>query len=346
MRRSMLLLALFVGSGLAPAARADETGSAMADAARRFVTALEPNQVGRATFPFESPERLNWHWIPRPRNGLPIKDLKPDQRALAFALLDTGLSTKGAIRAATIMSYEEMLRVEEHGTGPVRDPELYFLSVFGTPGDDSGWGWRIEGHHLALNFTLKGSKVVCGTPFMFGSNPAEVKSGPRKGLKNLDEIDAPANKLAASLSEDQRKAAVANPVAPEVTVTPNPAQAPVSAPEGIAAEKLEPTQRDLLTQVLEAYAANFPEPVRAQLLEQFAREPQSIHFAWYGPVDPTKNHAFHIQGPAFYIDFNNTQNGVNHIHTFYRSLLGDFGLPTVASLRGDFQTPREASPKR
>ena len=173
---------------------------------------------------------------------------------------------------------------------------------------------------------------------MFGSNPAEVKSGPRKGLRNLVEIEAPANKLALSLTESQRKMAVAAPVAPEVTVTPNPAQAPVSAPEGIAADKLDDTQRAALTQVLHAYAANFPEPVRGQLMEQFDREPSSIHFAWYGPIDVTQNHAFHIQGQAFYIDFNDTQNGVNHIHTFYRSLLGDFGIPTVSSLRGDFQT--------
>jgi len=327
MRRSMLLLALACAAGLATTARADDTGSAMADAARRFVTALDEGQAGRATFPFDSPERLNWHWIPRPRKGLPIKELKADQRALAFGLLDTGLSTKGAIRATTIMSLEEMLRIEEHGTGPVRDSELYFVSVFGNPGDEAGWGWRIEGHHLALNYTLKGGKVVSATPFMFGSNPAEVKQGPRKGLRNLAEIEIPANKLALSLTESQRKAAVASPTAPEVTTTPNPAQAPVSAPEGIAADKLDDAQREALTRTLAAYAANFPEPIRSQLQDQFAREPQAIHFAWYGPIDPGQNHAFRIQGPAFFIDFNDTQNEVNHIHTFYRSLLGDFGMP-------------------
>ena len=149
MRRSMMLLALFAAAGLAPMARADETGSAMADAARRLVSALDESQSARASFPFDSPERLNWHWIPRPRKGLPIKEMKPDQQALTFALLGTGLSTRGTIRAATIMSLEEYLRVEEHGTGPVRDSELYFVSVFGTPGDEEGWGWRIEGHHLA-----------------------------------------------------------------------------------------------------------------------------------------------------------------------------------------------------
>ncbi len=331
MRRITLYLALLAANfaGSSATARADETGSAMADAARRFVAALDETQASRATFAFDSPDRVDWHWIPRPRKGLPIKALDPGQRPLAFGLLNTGLSTKGAIRATTIMSLEEILRVEEHGTGPVRDPELYFVSVFGTPSDRGEWGWRIEGHHLALNYTIKDGRVVGATPFMFGSNPAEVRSGPRKGLRNLAEIEAPANKLAASLTDDQRKAAVARPTAPDVTTTPNAAQSRVTAPEGIAADKLDAGQRRDLTEVLHAYAANFPEPIRADLLDQFSRDPQSIHFAWYGPIDVTKPHAFRIQGSAFFIDFNDTQNQTNHIHTFYRSLLGDFGMAAM-----------------
>ncbi len=329
MQPRSLLLALFIPmvSGVGATARADETGSTMAEAARRFVASLDDAQKSRATFAFDSPERTNWHWIPRERKGLPIKEMKPPQRALAFGLLNTGLSTRGVLKATTIMSLEEILRVDEHGTGPIRDPELYFVSVFGEPSDEGEWGWRIEGHHLALNYTLKGGQVVSATPFMFGSNPAEVHNGPRKGLRNLVELEGPANKLVLSLTEEQRKLTVVSPIAPDVTTTPNPVQAPVTSPEGISAEKLNGDQRQSLTQLLRAYTVNFPDPIRASLLDQVEKDPQSIHFAWYGPADPTKPHAFRIQGSAFFIDFNETQNEVNHIHTFYRSLLGDFGLP-------------------
>jgi hypothetical protein len=322
------LLALnFVG--WSQSSKADETGSAMADAASRFVASLDDAQKSRATFAFNSPERVNWHWIPRERKGLPIKSMKAEERALAFGLLNTGLSTKGMVKATTIMSLEQILFDDEHGTGPVRDPELYFLSVFGNPSDEGEWGWRIEGHHLALNFTLKDGKVISATPFMFGSNPAEVRKGSRKGLKNLEEIEGPTNKLIASLTPEQRKEAIVSPTAPDVTTTPNSVQAPVTTPEGIAAAKLDSDQKQTLSQLLRAYAVNFPEPIRVELLDQLTRDPESIHFAWYGPADPTKPHAFRIQGKAFFIDFNMTQNETNHIHTFYRSLLGDFGLPTV-----------------
>ena len=311
---------------LAGKARGDEVGTSMAEAAKRFVASLEESQTGRVVFAFNSPERVNWHWIPRPRKGLPVKEMKPAQRALAFGLLNTGLSTKGVIKATTIMSLEEILRVDEHGTGPLRDSELYYVSVFGTPSDTDEWGWRIEGHHLALNYTLKAGKVVSATPFMFGSNPAEVRNGPFKGLRNLVEIEGPANALIASLTPEQSKVTILSPNAPDVTTTPNSAQAAMTTPEGIAADKLDDAQRQNLTKLLQAYALNFPEPVRTELLEQLTTDPMGIHFAWYGSTNPTKPHSFRIQGAAFFLDFNDTQNETNHIHTFFRSYQGDFGL--------------------
>jgi len=327
MRRTSLLLTFLTvhALGAAAPARADETGSCMTDAAQRFLAALDGMQRTQATFAFDSPERFNWHWIPRERKGVPFKSLNPEQRALAFGLLNTGLSTRGAVRATTIMSLEGILRDEEKGSGPVRDPELYFVSVFGTPDGRGAWAWRVEGHHLALNFTLNDGRVAGATPFMFGSNPAEVKTGPRKGLRNLADIEDPANELVRSLTDDQRKAAVVATAAPDVTTTPNPAQHPSLAPEGLASGKLDASQRKTLDRLVRAYAVNFPAPVEADLLHQLTRGEGDMHFAWYGPTDPTKPHAFRVQSPTLFIDFNDTQNETNHIHTFYRSLLGDFG---------------------
>ena len=228
MRRPTLFLAMLalVSLQFCKIARADETSSAMADAAKRFLAALDDKQKAQASFSFDSPERFNWHWIPRERKGLPIKAMTPEQRALAFGLLDTGLSTKGMLKATTIMSLEEILRVKEQGTGPVRDPELYFVSIFGNPAENAEWGWRIEGHHLALNYTLRDGRVVSATPFMFGSNPATVKDGGRKGLRNLASIEEPANQLLLSLNDEQRRSAIVSAEVPDVTTTPNSAQRP------------------------------------------------------------------------------------------------------------------------
>jgi len=328
MTRTSSILTLVCLAALTPGApaRADETGAAMAEAAQRFLGALDEAQRARASFAFDSPERVNWHWIPRPRNGLPIKELAPDRRALAFGLLNTGLSTRGMIKATTIMSYEEILRVQENGSGPVRDPELYYVSVFGTPGDRGDWGWRIEGHHLSLNFTLKDGKVVSATPFMFGSNPAEVKSGGRKGLRNLVDFEEPITSLILSLDEPQLREAVVSEEVPDVTTTPNSARLEPTPPVGISSDKLNDSQRALLAHFVTAYQANFPESIRNNLSERLAGSPQAYRFAWYGPADPYKPHAFRLQSPGLYIDFNIKQDEANHIHTFYRNAAGDFGL--------------------
>src|SRR4051794_6458211 len=161
----------------------DTSGSQMATAAGRVLAALDKDQLARATFPFDSPERINWHFIPRERKGLPVKSMTSAQRPLSFGLLNTGLGASGYLNATTIMSLEQILKDMEKGSGPVRDPELYFFSVFGKPSDRGKWGWRVEGHHLSLNFTLEDGKIVSATPAFFGSNPAEVRQGTREGLR-------------------------------------------------------------------------------------------------------------------------------------------------------------------
>ncbi|MHC5539530.1 DUF3500 domain-containing protein, partial [Singulisphaera rosea] len=186
MKPSLLLAAIgVVGLALWANAYVDQTANRMSTAANRLLAALDKSQTAKLSFEFGSPERLNWHFIPRPRKGLPIKEMTPAQQSLAFGLLHTGLGASGYLKATTIMSLEQILLDLEKGSGPVRDPELYFFTIFGTPGETGRWGWRIEGHHLSLNFTLDGGKIVSATPAFFGANPAEVRQGPRQGLRTL-----------------------------------------------------------------------------------------------------------------------------------------------------------------
>ena len=163
---------------------AHNSADTMAETAKRFLSSLTPEQTEKAVIPFESDERMNWHYIPKERKGLPLKDMTPPQKHLASALLNAGLSQQGYIKATTIMSLEDVLRMIEKDNGVRRNPEGYFFSIFGQPSETGTWGYRVEGHHLSLNFTLKGGKVV-GSPNFLGANPAEVREGPRKGLRVL-----------------------------------------------------------------------------------------------------------------------------------------------------------------
>ncbi|WP_337177724.1 DUF3500 domain-containing protein [Paludisphaera sp.] len=329
---SLAILVLWASPALAQTPvvpRAEEkTGALMIDAARRFLGTLDADLRAKASFALDDPERQNWHWIPRPRKGVSIKEMTHYQRPLAFALLDTGLSGAGSVAAATTMSYEEIIRIQENESGRIRDPELYYVSVFGTPGEGR-WGWRWEGHHLSLNYTLDGDEIVSVTPFMFGSNPAKVVSGPNEGLRSLAAIQDPIYKLLASLSPGQKEVAILSERVPKIPSSPNDAVAqPLPAgKDGLAYDDMTEEQRALLRAAGAAYLEMFPEAGREVLMDGLRRGEGRRTFAWYGTTDTTKPHAFRLQGPSILIDFNNEQDGGNHIHTFFRDLSEDFGSP-------------------
>jgi hypothetical protein len=258
--------------------------------------------------------------------------MTPAQRALAFGLVQSGLAGSGYLKATTIMSLEQILKELEQGKGPVRDPELYFVTIFGKPSDRGKWGWRVEGHHLSLNFTLDNGKIVAATPAFFGANPAEVRQGPREGLRTLADVEDRALRLVQALDSTQMKKAVIADTAPKDIRAANTLQPPTDDAVGIAFSELNDDQRQMLRTLVESYAANMPNEVATAWLDEIKQAgPDSVRFAWFGPGDRLQPHAYRVQGPTFLIEFNNTQNGANHIHSVWRNMLGDFGIPLKKS---------------
>jgi hypothetical protein len=148
----------------------------MADAANAFLASLDEKQKAIASFSFDDKERVGWHFIPKTRVGLSLKQMRTDQRQLAYGLLLSAHSHAGFNKSIQIMTLEQILH-EMENESPKRNPELYHVSIFGKPSATATWGWRMEGHHLSVNFTLVGGKIVASTPSFFGTNPAEVKAG-------------------------------------------------------------------------------------------------------------------------------------------------------------------------
>ena len=308
------------------AAQRFQSAAVMRAAAQNYLAALAPEQASRVKFPFGDGERLNWHFIPRPRKGLPFKEMDPAQQRLAHAFLSSGLSQRGYMKATTIMSLEAVLKELEQGKGPARDAELYYVSVFGEPSDSATWGWRVEGHHLSLNFTLAEGQLVASTPSFFGSNPAEVREGPRRGLRTLAGEEDRGRDLLQSLDEKQRAAVVINKEAFKEILSGNSRKADVGPPVGLPAAKMTRKQVDLLTALLEEYAGNMPADVAAARLEQVRRAGiEKVHFAWAGGITRGQPHYYRVQGPTFLIEYDNTQNNANHIHAVWRNFDGDFG---------------------
>jgi hypothetical protein len=316
---------------------AERSSASMASAATSFLTSLSPEQRQKATFAFESDERLHWHFIPTeafPRKGLTLNEMSEPQREGVRGLLKAGLSQRGYLTATQIMDLETLLgQIEQsaraRGRGAesmVRDSGKYFVSVFGTPSSKATWGWRVEGHHVSLQFTLVNGTLVANSPFFFGSNPAEVLEGPQKGLRILAQREDTARALVMALDQAQRGQAVIQNVAPNDISTGNKLTADPLSPVGITAGALTPAQRDMLMQVVGAYTSAMADDIAAERMAKLKTAGvDKIAFAWAGEVERGKKHYYRVQGPTFLIEFNNTQNNGNHIHSVWRDFNGDFG---------------------
>ena len=298
----------------------------MARVATNLWAALSEEQRAAAAFGFDDEERHNWHFVPRERKGIPWAQMNTTQQHLAHALLSTGLSGRGYADVTTIMSLEEILLALEKGKGPKRDPELYFFTVFGTPGDRGTWGWRFEGHHVALNFTIVDGKGVASAPAFLGANPHEVKEGPRKGLRTLAAEQDMGFALVRSLDEAQRKSAVLSEKAPGDTVTRNSRKADVGEPKGVTFAELKPDQQAMLRSLVELYATRMRDELARQDLAAIESAGwDKVRFAWAGGTEPGVGHYYRLHGPTFLVEYDNTQNEANHVHTVWRDLKNDFG---------------------
>ena len=294
-------------------------------AATAFLNSLSDGQRAKAVLPFDGEERMNWHYTPVERQGLPLKEMSPAQRVLAFALLNAGLSQSGFIKAMTIISLEEVLHVLEQGTGPIRDPDLYFFTIFGDPAESGTWGYRVEGHHVSHHYTFTNGKLS-GAPTFFGANPALIHEGPRSGLRTLPEEEDLARELVRSLDAEQRLVAVVDESAYPDILTKNSRRAALQGqPGGLRSTKMTERQHQLLHQLLEVYAHNVTQPVAQTRRKQIVSSAGELYFAWAGGTASGQPHYYRVQSPAFLVEYDNTQNNANHIHSVWRDFNGDFG---------------------
>jgi hypothetical protein len=298
----------------------------MAEAAKNLLAALSPEQQTKATFEFKAGERMNWHFIPKPRKGLPMGEMTPAQRPLAHALLNTGMSQRGYMKANTIMSLEQILLELEQGKGPKRDPENYFVTIFGTPGGKEPWAWRVEGHHLSLNFTVTPDDRIAVTPSFMGSNPGEIRTGPRKDLRVLGREEDLARKLVKSLTEEQSRRTIYTNVAPNDIVSSTNRPATLLLPQGIPMSQMDKSQGGVFWELIREYVERYRSEVADKDMKRIeAAGPEKIYFAWAGSVEKNQPHYYRIQGPTFLMEYDNTQNGANHVHSVWRDLENDFG---------------------
>ena len=348
----------------------------MSEAVTTFLASLTPDQHAQAVIPFDDQERTRWYYTPNPRRGLPLAAMERHQQRLAHQLAATGLSRSGYFTATAIIGLESTLDAVEgwSRSGRGRDPLLYYVSVFGRPDDREPWGWRFEGHHVSLNYTIVGGRIVAPTPTFFGSNPAETPLGSVGSLRPLGGVEDLARELVHLLDGEQRAAATLSPIAPPDIVVGNrarivegalPLPTPVlsgqpnspeleaetaaswrarglsdadldalrysAAPKGLAAVRMQAAQREVLDALVREYVGRMPDELAEIELDALRRDGlDRVHFGWAGELEPHRPHYYRLQGPRFVVEYDDTQDDANHIHTVWRDPVDDFGAGLLA----------------
>ena len=319
--------------GLAPdAVDAPEVAAELAVAAQRFMNALDPGfQSAQVKYLFQDAERGNFHYFPVARRGIPLKDLKPGQQQLGYALLSGALSHRGNQKALTIMSLGDYLKATDESPNKYRNSDQYYFTMFGEPSADGNWGYRVEGFHLSVNVTIVQGRWVSVTPSFFGVIPAIVPDGPRQGLQVLKQETQLARTLAKSLTAEQRESGFGN-IPDFLTETVgglssgNTRRIERTKPQGLPASQMTDEQREILMSLVREHISRIRKEVADQDLTRIRDAGvEKIHFQWGGGLEAGEPHHYLIQGPTFLIEYDNTQDDANHVHCIYRDFDHDFG---------------------
>ena len=314
-----------------------EAASEITAAVLAWLAGLDDAQRATATFPFDTSERFVWNYVPGPRAGLALRDMRPDQRAAAGAVIASSMSSRTAGEIQAIIALETVLGELERAAGRSdwsrRDPELYWLAVFGEAGTEGPWSWRIGGHHIAIHLTLAGGRVIGATPSFLGANPAVVPGGVRAGTRTLPGEEALARELLSALTPDERRVAIVDDRAPADILTGTGRRADVrSVPVGIRHADLGAGRQEGLERLLRYYVDRVrPEVAEAAWAQIADAGLAEVAFAWAGPETPGRGHYYSIRGPRFVVEYDNTQNGANHIHAVWRDLENDWGEDLLAA---------------
>ena len=313
----------------ADAIESKEVARELAVAAQRFIDTLDEGVI--AEYLFQDAERGNFHFFPIARRGVPLKELEIGQQQLAYALMSATLSHAGNQKALTIMSLGDYLRETDEQPNEHRDSDAYYLTFFGTPDPEGTWGYRFEGFHISLNVTVVKGRWISVTPSFFGAIPATVPDGPRKGLQVLKQETELGRTLAKSFTEEQQEAGFGEiPDFLTETVggltTGNKRRIRPDEPRGVAAANMTIGQRETLMRLVREHIGRIRKELADQDLARIDRAgTDKIHFIWAGGLEEGEPHHYMIQGPTFLIEYDNTQDGANHVHCVYRDFENDFG---------------------
>jgi hypothetical protein len=313
-----------------------DLAAAMRTAVRALVDRLDTERRRQLVYPFDGELHRRWTYLPGPRPGLRLGDLSDEQLESALDLLQLVHSVRGwsdtqlVIRIEAVRRELALQRAGRAGVDPYRDLP-YWLVVLGDPTSTDPWAWRINGHHLLAQATVVRDQVY-GVPHFFGAEPATVLDGQHAGLRALPREEDLARELMLALQEDQRRMArIADTAPADIASRWDPVAVLPEQPRGVPYAGLDRMQRELFLAVLRQYLDRAASAVADQAWTDIVDAGlDQVCFGWAGPVERGAGHYYALSGPSVLIEYDNTQDGANHIHSVWRDLRRDFAGDLLA----------------
>jgi flagellar hook-associated protein FlgK len=301
-------------------------------------------QKRSAVLAFNDTARLKWNNLPvglRARVGTGIGNMTVEQRKLLHRVLSVSLSSQGYLKATSIMHLDDLLNryfdslfykkeINETTHNDMRALQWshrnFFFAFFGSPGD-SVWGYKLEGHHLSVNFTFVNDKLSV-TPFFVGTDPAEYPITEYAGWRVLGEEEDLGIKLIHLLTPAQQKKATMSSAVPQDIITAAESGKRLIDKWGIQASAMTKEQQAILQYIIREFVFNLEYDKAVAEYDKIVNAGiGNIYFGWIGPYEESKPHYYVLNGPTFLIEFDNCgfEGRANHIHAIWREKGNEYG---------------------
>lgn len=303
----------------------DRSPAAQAKAANAFLALLTTEQKKHTLLPLDSKERQNWtNLAPKEvEQGARLGDLNEAQLNAALTLLATALSEQGFHQVWSIPLADDQLNTKGRKR-PGFGAEDYRLVLFGTPDPKKPWALQFDGHHLAINLTIKGEQM-CLSPSFLGTRPHTFKIG-ETDIRPLQALADLAHTLVLSLPEAQQKHAIISQKRGKIRTAAGK-DGVIPPAKGIAVSQFNKAQKEQLMQLISCYVNALPSHASKKRMLQLRSQLDQMHFSWSGPTAHKSDVSYHIQGPSLIIEYacQSGGNPLDHIHAMYRDPSNEYG---------------------
>ena len=302
----------------------EDQASAMASAAAAFLASLDDYQRLQAQYELDHEERTDWSNLPHAvyaRRGVSFSELNESRTALAWGLIEASLSAAGVSRAQAIIELEGLL----WDAGDINaNPGKYFFTFFGTPSLDDPWGWQLDGHHLALNFTVSGSEVTIA-PSFWGAAPKTWVGEESPGLTPLaDEEDLAFAWMGSLTSEQRMRAQLGEGLDPDLMAGAGTSPSDWPLVDGLPVSEMDAAQRRAVLDWIALFVGNLSGPQAAQRMHEVEASIDDVSVAWMGGTSVGDMMYYRIQGSRVLIEFDHS-HAADHVHVVYRDPQNDYG---------------------